>query len=423
MGKRITISLTICLLAFNTLFAQSGIGYKKEYHFLHSENITADKNFYLLTVIGQSPNVKEILTKNAALQNILQQKLELIGRHVNDTNQDIISLLADFKWSTEDTLKLNTIIRSLYAAYQERFDAMIDRHLRPSGYYQLYTKSSNIELFLFAWRKCFSGINYIIDQYGLGKKMRYSYIDSASYDVHSEYYNDLFKITLSYLDEKKEEMTVFYMPSFFIAVELLSFNDRDEPARYEPLETGENKKAIQKIKRVKWNNYKYAAIMIPGEGPELPSTPLAPSGKMRCDLAVERYKKGLAPFIIVSGGHVHPFHTQYCEAIEMKKYLMKTLHIPEESIIVEPYARHTTTNFRNAERLMMRYGFPLDKPSLCVTTKDQADYIEDQNFDKRNIRELGFLPYHDKKQVSNHEIIFYSVIESLTMDSNDPLDP
>jgi hypothetical protein len=44
-------------------------------------------------------------------------------------------------------------------------------------------------------------------------------------------------------------------------------------------------------------------------------------------------------------------------------------------------------------------------------------------FDMRNQRELGYLPYRDKKSISNHDIVFYPVMESLHMDPLDPLDP
>jgi hypothetical protein len=107
----------------------------------------------------------------------------------------------------------------------------------------------------------------------------------------------------------------------------------------------------------------------------------------------------------------------------MRKYLMQTYHIPAAAIIVEPQARHTTTNIRNSNRLMIRYGIPITKPSLFITSKSQTDYSNNPNFDARNLRELGYLPYRGKKRISNHEIEFYPVTECLHMDPYDPLDP
>ena len=80
------------------------------------------------------------------------------------------------------------------------------------------------------------------------------------------------------------------------------------------------------------------------------------------------------PFIIVSGGRVHPFKTQYIEAVEMKHYMIDVLGIPTSAIIIDPFARHTTTNVRNAGHMIMDYGFqkinglwsPAVKPILIM---------------------------------------------------------
>jgi hypothetical protein len=219
-------------------------------------------------------------------------------------------------------------------------------------------------------------------------------------------------------------MSLFYQPSLCIALQLMDLNDRDEPARFEPIEAGENKAAFAAVSSTDWSKYKYATIVVPGEGPEEPTVALDPMGRMRCNLAADRYRKGLAPFIIVSGGFVHPFHTPYAEAFEMKKYLL-TQGIPESAIIIDPHARHTTTNLRNANRLMIRYGIPITMPSDIVSTRFQIDYIDlpEGRFDQRNLHELGYLPYREKHRVGTHDISYYPVMESLHMDPYDPLDP
>ena len=107
----------------------------------------------------------------------------------------------------------------------------------------------------------------------------------------------------------------------------------------------------------------------------------------------------------------------------MKKFLMTRFGIPANAIIIDPHARHTTTNIRNADRLMIRYGIPFTKPSVFVTSKSQTDYAAAAAFDQRNLRELGYLPYREKQQIGIHEISFYPVMESLHMDPYDPLDP
>ena len=62
------------------------------------------------------------------------------------------------------------------------------------------------------------------------------------------------------------------------------------------------------------------------------------------DNIIEVYANGKAPLILVSGGYVHPNQTPYCEAIEMKESLVRDFGIPSDAILIDPHARHTTTN-------------------------------------------------------------------------------
>ncbi len=104
---------------------------------------------------------------------------------------------------------------------------------------------------------------------------------------------------------------MYGLPSFlstFLAASLqfIELNERDQAADYEPMETTVNKAAFDRIKTLKWNTYKYSVILVPGAGPDDPAVPLSAGGMLRCRLAAIQYRKGLAPFIMVSGGKVHP---------------------------------------------------------------------------------------------------------------------
>ncbi|SDT57385.1 DUF218 domain-containing protein [Mucilaginibacter mallensis] len=419
--KRIILTLILGVL-IRVALGQAP-GYNPSYHFLHSGNLVADKDFYLLTVIEHDPATSALLRKNEVLSSILTSRVTLLKQHVTDTCSYPVTLLTDFKYTSDDSIKINAAVKAIYAANTAVFNRVIDSDLRASGYYQRFAPLSNEELLLKAWGQYIYGINYIIDQFGMGKKMRYPRIDSASYVVTSRYYRMVLKDIFGQLDEQTDQMQLFYQPSLAIAMQLMQANDRDEPARFEPMEQKENKKAFDRVKQVQWAKYAYAAIVIPGNGPELYTTPISPDNKIHCDAAAARYLKGLAPYIITSGGYCYPFRGPYCEAIEMKKYLMGKYNIPEDAIIIDPHARHTTTNIRNANRLMIRYGIPISKPSLFVTSKSQHDYAMNAAFDRRNQHELGYVPYRDKKSISNQDIVYYPVFESLHMDPLDPLDP
>ena len=127
--------------------------------------------------------------------------------------------------------------------------------------------------------------------------------------------------------------------------------------------------------------------------------------------------------MIVSGGFVHPSQTEYSEAIEMKRDLMTRFRIPEEAILVDPHARHTTTNMRNAARLLYRYGIPFDRKALVTSDPGQSDYIENQTFAKRCVDELGYVPYRLLGRTSAFDLEFLPLRDSLQSDPRDPLDP
>ena len=417
------LSILFCLMLISAYgFSQSN-GFDRNYVFLKSNNLVADKNFYILTAIHQLKPVQDILIHNGVLGGLLQKKIALIKQHAVDTLTMPKTLLEDFRINSMDSTLIQDALKDSYLKNQEAWDKLINNHLKPSGYYFRFNSLSNSDFLGKAWNQYIYGINYIVDQFGLGKKMRYPTIDSPNYVVTNRVYRMALKDMFSMLDEQSPEMNAFYDPYLAIAMNLMDLNDRDEPARFEPMEKNENKKAYLRIKTTAWEKYPYASIVVPGMGPSLTTTPVSPDGKIHCDVAAAEYLKGKAPFIITSGGYCYPFRGPYCEALEMKKYLMNKFSIPEEAIIIDPHARHTTTNIRNADRLMIRYGIPLTKPSLVSTGKFQHDYIMNSGFDRRNLKELGYLPYSNKKSLSNHSIEFYPVYESLHMDPLDPLDP
>lgn len=111
---------------------------------------------------------------------------------------------------------------------------------------------------------------------------------------------------------------------------------RLDAADFEPMESGINRKAYEAIPGTNWDKYPYSVILVLGCGPERQGEAISPQSRMRALYAVQLYKKGLAPFLVVSGGRVHPFKTSYSEAFEMKKYMMENCGIPEEAIIADP---------------------------------------------------------------------------------------
>ncbi len=190
-----------------------------------------------------------------------------------------------------------------------------------------------------------------------------------------------------------------------------------------PMEAGENSAAFKRIQTVDWARYPYSVIVVPGAGNDSAGVRLSPGGKLRDEIAAKRFRDGKAPFVLVSGGFVHPERTEFSEAVEMKRDLMNRFAIPADAIIIDPHARHTTTNMRNAARLIYRYGIPFGKKALVTTDPAQSQYIENPAFEKRCVEELGYVPYQLAGRTTAFDLEFLPEIASLQSDPQDPLDP
>ncbi len=399
--------------------AQTSIDFDARCKYLSKGNMLCDKNFYLLTVFEFYPEIKQLLGKDPALDSIYQAKTKLLSpTHELSANwpDSVFSVL---QYSFEDSLKIDHALSTIYENSKLRLDSLIDYQLRPSGYYEVYTAGNNKLLFLRAWGQCIRGCNYIIGHYGFQNQLAAYYPD----DAHIHYRARIKGLFDSLAIAGKSGQ--FYAPALSVSLGLLAINGCDEAVRHEPLNAGLNRAALKKIKTAAWRHYPYSAILLLGSGPDKDNIALSPVGRKRCDSAVVRYRKRLAPCIIASGGYVHPAGTKYCEAIEMKRYLMEQYGLPEEAIIVDPFARHTTTNIRNANRIIFHNGIPADKPVLVISSPSHITSITEagHSFDIRNLRELGYLPYSDMEKISVSEARYVPSMLSLQSNPVDPLDP
>lgn len=390
------------------------------FNYLKSSSKIQDKNFYFFTVLENQSPIHDNLKKNAILQKMFKKHLALYNTMPRDFNGGLIKHLAQFKWSESEidsvysalitTLKINN------AAYIQLIN-----HLKGSNYYILYKNDSNDKLIENIWHDAALAQNRIIDTYLLNQNVPYPRIDSATYNTKSKDYAILLFESNRFMVSKAEKRTLFFGPSLDFCLSLLFINDRDEAVRFEPL-TATNFNAYKRIKTINWHKYKYTAILIPGEGPENNKT-MHPIGKMRCMLAAEKFKNGIAPFIIISGGFVHPFQTPYCEAEQMKLFLIKELNIPENCIILEPHARHTTTNLRNANRIIFKQNIPTNQPVLIMSTIGQIEYIDSKSFENRCLKELNHVPFIKLKRLDEFSISYYPNVLSLHINTIEPLDP
>lgn len=416
MYRCLVIIFLFCIFCYDA----SSQGFNKNYKFLHSSSILQDKDFYLFTILQQVPDLKQAMESDEACKIFRSQRVSAIASSIEKV-ADSVSFLSAYQFSAEDIEHARQVAGRLWSA-NKSFRSLPSRHLRPCGNFALYEPLTDSMMLMQSFSEAMTAVNSIINVYGMGRKGMNAGIDSVSYDIRSNYYKSVLVANAKIAFASIDTMNLFFEPTLNMAISLLNLNSRDEAARFEPLAVNENSQAFRKVALIKWPEYKYSAILVPGFGPE-DNHSLDPIAKLRLSLAVDRYRKKMAPFIIVSGGYVHPFQTLYCEALEMKKELMKVYAIPESAIIIEPHARHTTTNIRNANRLILRYGLLANKPVLLTTTADQSLYIQAENFKKRCLTDMGHVPFDSLKRISVYDLEYLPVEASLHMKPSDPLDP
>lgn len=412
------------LLFLASINISSGLnpGPKPGYRLIQKPGFVQSKNYYLLTLFQQIPAVKELLSKDQILTTILKNKLSAIGSASKNCQTNPFCITEKMKFSALEISEIGARLKALYSP-ENSLGKLINEHLIPSGTYILFQKLPPADLLLKAWEQDANGINFTIGVYAEGKKANYPLIDSTGFHVQSKNYNQFVGDLNTALFEECKKTTLFFLPSMTASLWLLELNEREQAADFEPMVSTVNKAAFEKIKTIQWKNYSYTLILIPGSGPDDPKVPLSAEGMLRCRIAALRYFEGLAPFLVVSGGNVHPYKTKYNEAFEMRKFLIEKLKVPASAVILEPHARHTTTNMRNTVRLIFRYGMPFEKPCITSTSKSQSLYIQELNLDKRCEKELNHVPYLKGKRLSETEAEFYPVIDALHINPLEPLDP
>jgi hypothetical protein len=401
----------------------------KEYKIISGNNFVQAKNYYLLTLLSELPDVKSIVTADAVLSAMAKEKSDSLGTALKNCGKDGWCYVNRMKFTEKE---IKTTEERLAALYKpgNALDKLIKEHLVPSGAYILFQDLPAKEMLVKAWEQDARGINFAIDVYASGQKPNYPKIDSISFDVRDKRDSTAFALgyvsllynTTNLVFTQHQNSVSFYEPSMSFALRFLEMNEREQAADFEPMQAGENKAAIEKIKTINWSKFPYSVILIPGAGPEDPKVALSAENMLRCRLAAIQYQKGVAPFIVTSGGKVHPYKTKFCEAIEMKNYLVDKLGIPASAIIIEPHARHTTTNMRNAARLMYRYGIPFTKPGITCTTRGQSNMIG-TTLPDRCMKELNEIPFKNGARLSETELEFFPLIAALHINPTEPMDP
>ncbi|MFD1952220.1 YdcF family protein [Sphingomonas arantia] len=292
-------------------------------------------------------------------------------------------------WTAAEIATVETRLRQL-ARDPQLADALMTRVLRPSDQFARYNNLSDGDLIAAAWAGTAAAMNHVVDVYAKGIPPRYPLIDAIIFDPLLPEYGEVLIAHAAAVGARDGDL--FFDPALRYATGLLRMNERTDAASHRPLLGGENTAAIQAVAHTNWSATPYTALLVFGHGPEDAVSRTGVMGHIRLEIAADHYKRGLAPFLIVSGGNVHPNRTAFNEAIEMKRLLISDYGIPADRILIEPHARHTTTNLRNCARLLLAAGFPADRPALVVSDPRTITYIGGAELAKRNVAEMGVQP-------------------------------
>ncbi|MCQ2288370.1 MAG: YdcF family protein [Muribaculaceae bacterium] len=383
----------------------------QDYQLLHPNTLEA-KNVYFLSLINNQTALSSAVKGDAELAALSKKKYEAFVAAT--TVKDKIAAVV---FSNTEITAAGKRIAELWKAGNAWDKVAID-HLSPSGCYIL-NKSNTVPAFLQGvWATDAQALNTINKIFGDGSQAAHCDDDQRTAT------DDQVLAALKAVEGKVNAQSPFYLLALECAKVVLNVNGRDtEAINFEPMNSGCNKAAYEAGKKVDWSKYEYTIIMVPGNGPDDYNTPLHPQGKVRCDIGYELWTQGYAPFIMVSGGRIHPSKTKYCEAEEMKKYLMGK-GVPEDAIIMEPHARHTPTNVRNMVRVIFHMGLPMNKGGIIACEANViTNTFQSQAFLNRCQSEYSFIPVTFGKTITTQAIAFYPKTDCLNIYSKDPLDP
>lgn len=357
-----------------------------------------DKAFPLLSALSADASIAATLRADATLSAIATARAKQLDDATTCT--DAACMATAVAWSAADAERA---ANALVSALGDGAAPFVKSALRPSGAFARWSSLDDVSLLRTAFGFEISSAASAVATFApeLDASGRSKAIDAA----------------------RARPSPLFFDPTLSLALSVLATDGRDEAIRHDPLDTGENAAALAAIPHIDFAAYPFPLLVVPGEGPTKLDEPLSGGSQLRADLAADRWFARVAPLVALTGGHVHPDRTPYAEALEVKKYLVTTRGLPASAILVDPYARHTTTNLRNVARLVFRHRLPADRASLIVSDPFQSAYVIDNPFALRCDAELSLRPFRKIVALSINDSCFFPSKLSLQIDARDPLDP
>lgn len=378
-------------------------------------------NFPLLAMLRIAPGWAIALRLDPALQTMAAERNARIAAASPCLPRP--SCLANtWIWTQNEISLVDTALRRIASA-KGMTAALVGRHMRPSRRFGAHAALDDGAMLSAAWRDTAAAMNRVINVYAKGEPPRYPQSDAIIFDTARPEFSGV-------LDAHSKAISAMARPDDLIfdgplryTVNLLRMNERSDASAFRPLLSGENRATVAKIRKFGWRERRYSAILVFGHGPDDPQSRTGAMGYIRMAMAAELFARGVAPFIIVSGGNVHPNRTSFNEAVEMKKVMIAQYAVPADRILIEPHARHTTTNQRNCARLLFAAGFPTDRPAVIVTDPMTAGYLGSDQLRQRNVAEMGVNPGRITPGKFPFSFDFQPDAVAFHVNATDPLDP
>lgn len=409
------LAVSLALIVPGAAYAQDPRGYDAP--FLDG---LETRVFPLPAMIHAAPGWAEAVAADPALQQLATARAARVP--ATDCSPAPQCLADAWLWTDADIAVVDSRLRALVA--QPRLaKALVTDQMRASGRFARHAALDDAGMLSAAWKEAAAGMNRVVAVYAKGEPPIYAKIDAIVFDVaNPEFANVLRAHGVATAALGRVDDTLFD-PAMRYATGLLQINERTEAAPFRPLLGGANADAVRAAGRMRWKHYTYPALLVFGHGPEDAQSRTGVMGHIRMRIAVDMFRRGLAPFIVVSGGNVHPNRTPFNEAVEMKRLLVEQYGVPANRVLIEPHARHTTTNLRNCARLLLAAGFPVDRPSLIVTDHLTARYIGGAELAQRNLREMGVQPGTVAPGPDQFSLLFTPDPVAFHVEVTDPLDP
>ena len=221
-------------------------GIDPAYERVHSGNAVLDKNFYLLTLLIEVEAYRQSVLTDPALSARAEEETADLATAAANCAGDVACAAGYLTFDETDLVDLTAAFTSVFN--KDSAPHIISEHLRPSGMFHLYSAEIDSLYIEQVLTETFNGLAGAFSRFGN--------------DLGATGLNAILVDQVSSLSED----VLFFEPLLQTTLAVMAQISRDEAGRYEPMEEGENKAALDALSSIDWEAYPYIAMLLPGMG-------------------------------------------------------------------------------------------------------------------------------------------------------------